>query len=170
MKLSTSEVLENTGTTRCLPQWSPAPPAKSTSTSPHPLAPGPRATTRVAQAAGRPHLHLIPALSPNPPVQTFLHLHLLHQHTTILSRKPTCRFHRHLQLHNNSSRLQPTARNVKTNSAGMRRKKLVLKRSERGRDEIRKGNWCKSETLRFLVQLCTITSMARCHHLHKCLP
>ena len=55
-RLSISEIaqVETTGTTRYLPQWSPAPPARSTSTSPHPpLLPNPRAITRVVLAVGR---------------------------------------------------------------------------------------------------------------------
>lgn len=56
VRLSISGIvqLETTGTTKFLPQWSPAPPVRSTSTTLHPPpSPSPRTTTRVVRVAGR---------------------------------------------------------------------------------------------------------------------
>lgn len=115
---------------RCPPRWSRPRPARSTSTS-QPLPPPPTRprTRRLDRADGRRPTHrmLCRRIQFSHPAPTCPLLHHRHQPLTPTptTRRPTCRSH-HLPLLSPQSRPSRllTARNVRSSSAGMRRRKL----------------------------------------------
>ncbi|KAJ8270715.1 hypothetical protein GJAV_G00118420 [Gymnothorax javanicus] len=144
----------NPGTTRSPPPWSPAPPARSTSTTPHP--PPPRATIRAGRAAGRrrcPHTPAPRRQPPNPPATT-CRRPLPRPPCTMPPTSRPSRSCRSLLLPPSPSNTRlpspsnkpPTARSARSSSAGTRRRRRGSRRRGRGRGGSRRGRWDRSAT------------------------